>query len=113
VIRADSRNTRIASSIQDAHTALVGRLQQNRPHHQPNWHVADSLDFEDRAEHLQRLLVDVEVYVRAAMQDMKDHASIRVDVKVTEGVLSDFRGDIVGELTTCADDLRNGMGRAA
>jgi hypothetical protein len=37
----------------------------------PNWHVADPLDFEDRAEHLRRLLLDVEVYVKAVMQDMK------------------------------------------
>jgi hypothetical protein len=101
------------ASIATAHARLAEHIRTNLPHHIPNWHVADYVDFDDRAEHLRQLLVEVEVYVRAAMQDIKDHANIRVDVKVADGILSDTRGDIVGELLNCADDLRNGMGRAA
>jgi hypothetical protein len=108
---ADSARTTVAS-IADAHLALIGRLQQNRPHHMHGWHVADALDFEDRATHLQRTLEAVEDYVRAVMADTKAHANIHVDADVTGGI-SDFNGDVVGELLRCAEDLAGGIGRAA
>jgi hypothetical protein len=109
--QADSANTTIASVV-DAHALLIQRIITNKPHHMPSWHVADALDFEDRATHLQRLLEAVEDYVRAVMEDMKASANIFVDAEVTGGI-SDLRGDVVGTLRNCADDLSNGMGRAA
>jgi hypothetical protein len=109
--RADSLDTTIAS-IADAHALLIQRIITNKPHHMPPWHVADALDFEDRATHLQRMLEAVEDYVRTVMEDMKRSANIFVDAEVTGGI-SDLRGDVVGTLRNCADDLRNGMGRAA
>jgi hypothetical protein len=109
---AESAGTTTAS-VADAFTHLIQRLQQNRPHHMPSWHLADALDFEDRAEHLRRLLVDVETYVRAVMVDMKRSANIHVDC---DGVdyMSDMRDDLVGTLQNCADHLRGiYSGRAA
>jgi hypothetical protein len=105
---------RAASSptLADAHAQLVARILTNKPHPMRSWHLADVLDFEDRATHLQRTLEAVEDYVRAVMTDIKSHANIYVDADVTGGI-SDLRGDVVGELLRCADDLREGIGRAA
>jgi len=69
------------------------------------WHLADALDFEDRAEHLRRLLIATEDYVRAVMVDMARSSNIYVDTDVTGGI-SDLRGDVVGTLLNAADDLR-------
>jgi hypothetical protein len=100
------------ASIADAYTHLIQRLQQNRPHHMPVWHLAEALDFEDRAEHLRRLLVDVETYTRAVMVDMACSSNIHVDTDVTGGI-SDLRGDVVGTLLNAAEELRGFYGRAA
>jgi hypothetical protein len=111
VQRADLLDSTTAS-VADAHALLVQRIITNKPHPIHSWHVADSGDFDDRAEHLHRVLKAVEDYVRTVMVDVKSHADIFVDADVTGGI-SDLRGDVVGELQRCADDLRNGMGRAA
>jgi hypothetical protein len=108
--QAESAHTTIAS-VTDAHAHLIQRIITNKPHHLPSWHLADALDFEDRAEHLRRLLVDVETYVRAVMVDMARSSNIHVDTDVT-GCLSDMRGDVVGSLLNAADEVR-GYGRAA
>jgi hypothetical protein len=77
------------------------------------WHLADALDFEDRAEHLRRLLIATEDYVRAVMVDVARWSNIYVDTDVTGGI-SDLRGDVVGTLLNAADDLRGvAYGRAA
>jgi hypothetical protein len=109
--RADSPDTRTAPTILGAHAHLLERLQQNRPHHMPGWHLADALDFEDRAEHLRRLLIAVEDYVRAVMVDMARSSNVYVDADVT-GCISDMQGDVVGSLINAAETLR-GYGRAA
>jgi hypothetical protein len=38
------------------HAHLIQRIITNKPHHMPGWHLADALDFEDRAEHLRHTL---------------------------------------------------------
>jgi 2',3'-cyclic-nucleotide 2'-phosphodiesterase (5'-nucleotidase family) len=102
--KAESAHTTIVS-ITDAHARLIQHIIINKPHHMPGWYLADALDFEDRAEHLRRLLVDVEDYTRAVMVDMARSSNIHVDTDVTGGN-SDLKGDVVGTLLNCADDLR-------
>lgn len=110
--RTDLLNTTPAS-VSDAHALLIQRIITNKPHHMHGYHVADALDFEDRATHLQRTLEAIEDYVRAVMTDTKAHAHVFVDADVTGGI-SDLKGDVVGTLLNCADDLRGvAHGRAA
>jgi hypothetical protein len=108
--QAESAHTTIAS-VTDAHAHLIQRIITNKPHHMPGWHLADALDFEDRAEHLRHTLEAVEDYVRAVLVDMKRSSNVYVDTDVT-GCLSDTRGDMVGSLLNAAGELR-GYGRAA
>jgi hypothetical protein len=108
----ERRTTRLPT-LADAHAQLVAKLISNKPHPMRSCHVADALDFEDRATHLQRLLEAVEGYVATVMADMKASANIFVDADVTGGI-SDFKGDVVGTLLNCADGLRGvPHGRAA
>jgi hypothetical protein len=100
-------------TVRAAYARLAEHLRSNLPHHIPSWHVADHVDFDDRAQHLDDLLAAVGIYALSVMQDTKSHANIRVDTPNIIGAFEDLRGDIVGELRNCADDLRNGMGRAA
>jgi hypothetical protein len=111
--RADSPVTRTAPTILGAHAHLIERLQQNKPHHMHDWHLADALDFEDRAEHARRLLIAVEDYVRALMVDTARSSNIYVDTDVT-GSIADMRGDVVGTLLNAAEELSGvAHGRAA
>jgi hypothetical protein len=110
--RADSPDTRTAPTILGAHAHLLERLQQNRPHHIHGWHLADALDFEHRAEHLRRLLIATEDYVRAVMVDMARWSNIYIDADVTAGI-SDLRDDVVGTLLNAAEVLWGFYGRAA
>jgi hypothetical protein len=109
--QAESAHTTIAS-VTDAHAHLIQRIITNKPHHMPGWHLADALDFEDRAEHLRRLLVATEDYVRAVLVDMKRSSNVNVDIKDMTGCISDLKGDVVGSLLNAADKIR-GYGRAA
>lgn len=104
--QADSANTTTAS-IADAHALLVLRVINNKPDHMPNWCIASSFDFEDMAEHLRRLLVDVETYVAAAVRDIASKSAVRIDTDVG-GCISDMRGDVVGTLLNAAEDMREG-----
>jgi hypothetical protein len=109
--RADLTDT-IPASVLGAHAHLIQRLQQNRPHHMHGWHLADALDFEDRAEHLRRACIAFEDYVRAVLVDTASHSNVHVDVKDVTGIISDMQGDVVGALLNAADEVR-GYGRAA
>jgi hypothetical protein len=103
--RADSLNSTTAS-VTDAHAHLVQRVITNKPHHMQVWLVADALDFEHRAEHLRRLLIATEDYVRAVMVDMARSSNIYVDTDVTGGI-SDLRGDVVGTLLNAAERIQS------
>jgi hypothetical protein len=80
---AESAHTPIAS-VTDAHAHLIQRIITNKPHHMPGWHLADALDFEDRAEHLRRLLVATEDYVRA-VKGRTDAAKGAVNISGLKG----------------------------
>jgi hypothetical protein len=110
--RTDSPDTRTAPSVLGAHAHLIERLITNRPHHMPGWHLADALDFEDRAEHLRRLWIAVEDYTRAVLVDTAASSNVGLDIKNLTGIISDTQGDVVGCLLNAADEVR-GYGRAA
>ena len=99
------------------HARLIEKIRQNKPHVIHSWMVADQIDFDDRGQHLADLLADVVTYARACVQDLRDKTGdMRAaldDVLDTVDGLSDTRDDLVGALANCADDMRNGMGRAA
>jgi hypothetical protein len=101
-----------ANTILDSHRHLIARLSTNKPCHIHNCHVADDLDFEDRAAHLKALLNAVGDYVRTALKDIEVKANVRIDVSYLEGIMNDTAADVVGSLENAADEVR-GYSRAA
>ena len=67
---------------------------------------ADAVDLEECAEHMQKLLQNVERYITAVLADMQRRVSgVNIDVNVL-GILSDTRGDIVDTLNIAAEQMR-------
>jgi hypothetical protein len=67
---------------------------------------ADAEDLEQYAEHMQKLLENVEHYVADVLADMQHRVSgVNLYVNVL-GILSDTRGDIVGTLKIAAEQKR-------
>jgi hypothetical protein len=102
----------IDTTILDSHRHLMARLTTDKPCHIHNWHIADDLDFDDRAAHLKSLMAAVGDYVRTALKDIEAKANVRIDVTYLEAMMSDTAAEIVGSLENAADELR-GYGRAA
>ncbi len=83
---------------------LLVRLANNPP--PPIIFDADAADLEECAEHLQKLLEDVERYTDDILADMQRRTSgVNLDVNVL-GILSDTRGDIVNTLNIAAEQMR-------
>lgn len=83
---------------------LLVKLADKRP--PPIIGDADAADLEECAEHVQRLLSDVESYLTAILADAKRRVSgVNLDVNVL-GILSDTRGDIVGTFKIAAEQMR-------
>lgn len=100
-------------SILDSHRHLIARLTANKPCHIHNWHIADDLDFDDRAAHLKSLLIAVGDYVRTSLKDIEVKANVRIDVTYLQAIMNDCASEIVGSLENAADEVRGYDRRAA
>lgn len=95
---------RKAPTLRIEFSDLLTRLADNVPANIIG--EADAADLEERAEHLQQILQDVETYIAAVMKDAKYRTSgLDLDVNVL-GILSDMRGDLVGTLKVAAEQMR-------
>lgn len=107
--RADSHLTLTAS-----HSRMVEYIRQNTPHVIHNWHLADSVDFDDRGAHIDQLLLEVVSYLRAAVQDIKSKANVDCgDALDLVKALDDCRGDLVGQFIHMSERVREGNYAAA
>lgn len=107
--RADSEVT-----LAGRHALLVEYLRQNTPHVIHNWHLADSIDFDDRGAHINQLLMEVVSYLRAAVQDIKAKANVDCgDALDLVKALDDCRGDLVGQFLNMSERFRGGLDAAA
>lgn len=107
-LRADAREILdkrpMVSPVSTAFSDLLVALDDNHP--VTIIGEADSADMDERAEHVQRLLGDVETYLEAVLADAKHRTSgIKFDVNVM-GILSDIRGDLVGTFRIAAEQMR-------
>jgi hypothetical protein len=110
VARADSQRLTLTA----LHARMVEAIRQNPPHVILGWHIADSVDFDDRGAHLDQLLIEVVAYVRAAVQDIKSKANVDCgDALDLVKALDDCRNDLVGQMLNLSDDMREGYNAAA
>jgi len=93
------------SPVRAAHTELVAALAGNPP--RPIRLEVDSLDLDDRAEHLEKLLAAVHIYLTAILADTAENIpGGKLDRKYLDGLYSDFTGDAVSGIQQAAAELR-------
>ena len=93
------------SPVRAAHTEFVAALAGNPPH--PIRLEVDSLDLDDRAEHVAKMLAAVHVYVTAILADTAENIpGGGLDRKYLDNLYSDFTGDAVGGIRQAAAEMR-------
>ena len=66
---------------------------------------ADALDLEGRADHLEKVLDALSVYVAVVLDDTAQNISRSLDLRDAEGVLADLASDVTGAIQHAADDM--------
>ena len=93
------------SPVRAAHTELVAALAGNPPN--PIRLEVDSLDLDDRAEHVAKMLAAVHVYLTAILADTAENLpGGGLDRKYLDNLYSDFTGDTVGGIRHAAAEMR-------
>lgn len=93
-------------SILDDYAHLVERLGDNPPTHLHANYIADADDFNERAEHLRRLMTAVSMYVDTALEDIARSCNIELDRKYLMGAIEDATDDIIGTLENAAERIQ-------
>src|SRR5262245_4871472 len=83
------------SPVRAAHPELVAALAGNPPNAIPI--AVDSSDLDGRADHLEKLLAALQVYLTAIMGDTAQHApGSAIDQRYLQNLFDDFASDTVG-----------------
>jgi hypothetical protein len=66
---------------------------------------ADALDLEDRADHLNKVLTAVSVYVAVILDDTAQNVPGRLDLADIEAILADLASDVAGTIQHAAEGM--------
>ena len=92
-----------SSPIRAAHAEFVAALAAHSPQTIPL--NADAIDLEDRAEHLDRVLRALSVYVTVILDDTAQNVPGTLDLPDIEAVLADLVSDVTGAIQHAADGM--------
>jgi hypothetical protein len=93
------------SPVRAAHTELVAALASNPPH--PIHVAVESDDLDGRADHLEKVLAAMRVYLTAILADTAQNIpGAALDCKYLNGVYMDFSADAVGGIRNAAEEMR-------
>src|SRR5262245_53413415 len=99
------RPPKSTSPVQAAHTELVAVLAANAP--KPIYVAVQSDDLDDRADHLERVLAAIHVYLTSILADTAPYIpGGALDRKQLEGIYMDFSADTVGGIRNAAEEMR-------
>jgi hypothetical protein len=93
----------LSTTVCAAHAEFLAALVGHPPRPIPI--DADALDLEDRADHLNKVLGAMSVYVAVVLDDTAQNASGSLDLRDAEGVLADLVSDLTGAIQRAADDM--------
>jgi hypothetical protein len=99
--RASANST--ASPVRAAHDAFVTALAGHPP--QPIPVDADAIDLEDRADHLDKLLGALSVYLTVILDDTAQNSPGRLDLRDAEAILADLGSDLTGAIQHAANGM--------
>jgi hypothetical protein len=86
-----------------AHAAFVAALAGHPPRPIPL--EADAIDLEDRADHLDKVLTALSVYVAVILDDTVQNVPNTLDLPHVEAVLADLAADLTGAIQLAAEDM--------
>jgi hypothetical protein len=86
-----------------AHAAFVAALAARPPQTIPL--NADAIDLEERADHLDKLLGALSVYLTVILDDTAQNSSGRLDLRDAEAILADLGSDLTGAIQHAADGM--------
>ena len=66
---------------------------------------ADAADLEDRADHLEKVLHALSVYVTAILDDTVQNVLGGLDLRQVDALLSDLTSDVTGTIQRAADSM--------
>ncbi len=92
-----------ASPALAAHAAFVTALSGHPPRAIPL--EADALDLEDRADHLNKVLSALLVYVAVILDDTAQNVPGTLDLPHVEAILSDLASDLTGAIQHAAEGM--------
>ncbi len=100
----DRPSAKLAGSpVLAAHAEFVAALAGHPPHTIPL--DADAIDLEDRADHLNKVLRALSVYVAVILDDTAQNVPGTLDLPDIEAVLADLASDVTGNIQHAADGM--------
>ena len=89
--------------VRAAHAEFVAAVAGHRPWPMP--FRADVTDLEDRADHLEKVLEALSVYVTAILDDTAQNVPGGLDLRQIDALLSDLAFDVTGTIQRAADAM--------
>ena len=89
--------------VRAAHAEFVAALTGHPPRPIPL--DADSIDLEDRADHLDRVFSALSVYLTVILDDAAQNVPGGLDLRDAEAVLADVASDLSGTIQLAADGM--------
>ena len=106
------RPPKSTSSVRAAHTEFVAALAGNVPH--PIHSHGDSVDLEDRADHLERVFAALLVYLTAIIADTTHNIpGGSLDRRYLDNVFQDLSADALWVIRNAAEEMREHENRRA
>ena len=89
--------------VEAAYTELLGALAAHRPRRIPI--EADSIDLQDRADHLNAVFGGLAAYLALVLNDTAQNAPSGLVFTDAEAILADLASDLTGAIQHAADEL--------
>jgi hypothetical protein len=93
----------VANPVRAAHAEFIAAVAEHPPLPIPV--DADPIDLEDRAEHLEKVLRALSVYVAVILDDTAQNVPGGLDLRDVEAILADLGSDVTGAIQHAADGM--------
>jgi hypothetical protein len=93
----------VGSPVGTAYAEFLAALREHPPRPIPI--VADSIDLQDRADHLNKIFGGLAAYLAVILDDTAQNTPGRLDLCDAEGILADLASDLSGALQRAAEEM--------
>jgi hypothetical protein len=103
LVTGASKDPSTTTPVRVAHAEFVATLAGHPPRPIPV--DADGIDLEDRADHLDKVLSALSVYLTLILDDTAQNVPGGLDLPPIEAVLADLAADLTGAIQHAADGM--------